>query len=108
MIWSILTPKRNCGVLDYSLKRWAVQSRYFYNGALCIDNNLTENQIRPWALVCKNWRFAGAFRRGKRVAAIMSSIQSARLNRHDPYVYLKDIFTCLPTKLRVKSIKAAA
>jgi hypothetical protein len=32
----------------------------------------------------------------KRAAAIMSLIRSARLNRHDPYVYLKDVLTHLP------------
>ena len=28
----------------------------------------------------------------------MSLIQSARLNGHDPYAYLKDVFTRLPTQ----------
>jgi transposase len=28
----------------------------------------------------------------------MSLIQSAKLNGHDPYVYLKDILTRLPTQ----------
>jgi hypothetical protein len=32
----------------------------------------------------------GSLRSGKRAAAIMSLIQSARLNGHDPYAYLKD------------------
>lgn len=29
----------------------------------------------------------------------MSLIQSARLNGHDPYAYLKDVITRLPTQL---------
>jgi transposase len=36
--------------LDYSLKRWAALSRYLNDGAVPIDNNWAENQIRPWAL----------------------------------------------------------
>ena len=44
-----------------------------------------------------NWLFAGSLRAGKRAAAVMSLIQSAKLNGHDPYVYLKDILTRLPT-----------
>jgi hypothetical protein len=36
--------------LDYSLKRWAALSRYLDDGAVPIDNNWAENQIRPWAL----------------------------------------------------------
>ncbi|MDF9778718.1 hypothetical protein OKW11_005675 [Pseudomonas baetica] len=35
---------------------------------------------------------------GKRAAAIMSLIQSAWLNGHDPYAYLKDVLTRLPTQ----------
>ena len=35
---------------------------------------------------------------GKRGAAVMSLIQSARLNGHDPYAYLKDVLTRLPTQ----------
>lgn len=46
----------------------------------------------------QNWLFAGSLRSGKRAAAIMSSIQSARLNGHDLYAYLKDVLTRLPTQ----------
>lgn len=84
--------------LDYSLKRWTALSRYLDDGAVPIDNNWAENQIRPWALGRKNWLFAGSLRSGKRAAAIMSLIQSARLNGHDPHAYLKDVFTRLPTQ----------
>lgn len=89
--------------LDYSLKRWAALSRYLNDGEVPIDNNWAENQIRPWALGRKNWLFAGSLRSGKRGAAIMSLIQSARLNGHDPYAYLKDVLTRLPTQ-RVSEI----
>jgi transposase len=43
--------------------------------------------------------FAGSLRSGKRATAIMSLIQSARMNGHDPYAYLKDVLTRLPTQL---------
>lgn len=65
---------------------------------LPIDNNWRVNQIRPWALGRKNWLFAGSLRSSRRAAAIMSLIQSARLNGHDPYAYLKDVLTRLPTQ----------
>ena len=54
--------------------------------------------IRPWALGRSNWLFAGSLRSGKRAAAIMSLIQSARMNGHDPYAYLKDVLMRLPTQ----------
>ncbi len=84
--------------LDYSLKRWVALTRCLDDGAVPIDNNQVENQIRPWALGRSNWLFAGSLRSGKRAAAIMSLIQSARMNGHDPYAYLKDVLTRVPTQ----------
>lgn len=49
------------------------------------------------ALGRKNWLFAGSLRAGKRAAAIMSLVHSARLNGHEPYAYLKDVLERLPT-----------
>ena len=46
-----------------------------------------------------NWLFAGSLRAGQRAAAVMSLVQSARMNGHDPYAYLKDVLTRLPTHL---------
>ena len=59
-------------------------------------NNHCENLVRPVALGRKNWLFAGSLRAGQRAAAVMSLIQSAMLNGHDPYAYLKDVLTRLP------------
>jgi hypothetical protein len=42
--------------------------------------------------------FAGSLRSDKRAAAIMSLIQSARINGHDPYTYLKDVLARLPSQ----------
>jgi hypothetical protein len=84
--------------LDYTLKRWQVLTRYLDDGQLPIDNNWIENQIRPIAIGRSNWLFAGSLRAGKRAAAVMSLIQSAKLNGHDPYAYIKDVLTRLPTQ----------
>ena len=84
--------------LDYSLKRWAALTRFLDDGQLPIDNNWIENQIRPIAIGRKNWLFAGSLRAGQRAAAVMSLIQSAKLNGHDPYAYLKDVLARLPTQ----------
>jgi transposase len=84
--------------LDYSLGRWDALTRFLDDGALPIDNNWVENRIRPIALGRSNWLFAGSLRAGKRAAAVMSLIQSARLNGHDPYQYLRDVLERLPTQ----------
>ena len=83
--------------LDYSLKRWVALTRFLGDGQLPIDNNWIENQIRPIAIGRGNWLFAGSLRAGQRAAAVMSLIQSAKLNGHDPYAYLKDVLARLPT-----------
>lgn len=62
-----------------------------------MDKNWIENQIRPIAIGRNHWLFAGSLRAGQRTAAVMSLVQSARMNGHDPYVYLKDVLTRLPT-----------
>jgi transposase len=84
--------------IDYSLGRWGPLTRYLDEGALPIDNNWVENQIRPIAIGRGNWLFAGSLRAGKRAAAVMSLIHSARLNGHDAYLYLKDVLERLPTQ----------
>lgn len=63
-----------------------------------MDNNWLENRIRPIAVGRGNWLFAGSLRAGQRAAAVMSLIQSAKLNGHDPYAYLKDVLERLPTQ----------
>jgi len=84
--------------IDYSLKRWAALTLYLGNGQVPIDNNWVENRIRPIALGRSNWLFAGSLRAGQWAAAVMSLIQSAKLNGHDPYAYLKDVLERLPTQ----------
>ena len=84
--------------IDYSLKRWQALTRYIDDGDLPADNNWVENQIRPIAIGRSNWLFAGSLRAGQRAAAIMSLIQSATLNGHEPHAYLSDILERLPTQ----------
>jgi transposase len=83
--------------LDYALKRFDAILHYLDDGRYPIDNNLAENAIRPIAVGRKNWMFMGTEQAGKRAAAIMSLIASARLNGLNPYLYLKDVLTRLPT-----------
>ena len=84
--------------IDYSLRRWGALTHYVTDGRVPIDNNWIENRIRPIALGRKNWLFAGSLRSGQRAAAIMTLIQSAKLNGHDPFAYLKDVLDRLPTQ----------
>lgn len=84
--------------INYSLGRWGALTRYLDDGAVPIDNNWVENQIRPIALGRKNWLFAGSLRAGQRAAAVMSLLHSARLNGQDVHAYMKDVLERLPTQ----------
>ena len=85
--------------IDYSLNHWVGLGRYLLDGDVPIDNNYVENRIRPWALGRRNWLFIGSQLAGERAAVVMSLLQSAKLNGHEPWAYLKDVLTRLPTQL---------
>ena len=84
--------------IDYSLRRWTALSHYVNHAHVPIDNNWVENRIRPIAIGRSNWLFAGSLRAGQRAAAVMSLIQSAKLNGIEPLAYLKDVLNRLPTQ----------
>lgn len=85
--------------LNYSLNAWAALTQNLLDGDVNVDNNHCENQIRPWALGRRAWLFAGSELAGQRAAVVMSLVQSAKLHGHDPWAYLKDVLTRLPTHL---------
>lgn len=83
--------------IDDSLSNWRALTRYLDDGHVPIDNNAAENAIRPLCIGRKNWLFVGSQQAGERAAVVMSLIESAKLNGHDPWAYLKDVFERLPT-----------
>jgi transposase len=86
------------GAIDYTLGHWSALTRYLEDGAVAIDNNHLERQIKPWAMGRRAWLFAGSELAGQRTAMVMSLVQSARLNGHDPWAYLRDVLQRLPTQ----------
>ena len=83
--------------IDYALSNWRALTRYLDDGNVPIDNNAAENAVRPLCVGRKNWLFVGSQQAGERAAVVMSLIESAKLNGHDPWAYLKDVFERLPT-----------
>jgi transposase len=83
--------------IDYSLSNWTALTTFLGDGAVPIDNNAAENSVRPLAVGRRNWLFVGSQLAGERAAVLMSLIESAKLNGHDPWAYLKDVFERLPT-----------
>ena len=53
--------------------------------------------MKPWAMGRRAWLFCGSELAGRRAAIVMSLVQSAKLNGHDPWAYLRDLLERLPT-----------
>ena len=83
--------------IDYSLNAWKALTLHIDDGAVAIDNNLIERQIKPWKLGAKNWLFVGSELAGQRAAVVMSLVQSAKLNGLDPWAYLRDVLARIHT-----------
>ncbi|MGH8215248.1 MAG: IS66 family transposase [Rhodanobacteraceae bacterium] len=83
--------------IAYTGKRWPALARIIDDGRYPIDNNPAERVIRPIAIGRKNWLFAGSETAGKRAAAIMSLIATAKANGIEPHAWLTDVLTRLPT-----------
>ncbi|MDB6031908.1 MAG: hypothetical protein JWM16_2246 [Verrucomicrobiales bacterium] len=80
----------------YCFNEWSALLNYLKDGRLEIDNNLTENAIRPSAVGKKNWLFIGHPEAGWRSAVIYSIVVSCRRRGIEPWAYLRDVFTRLP------------
>jgi transposase len=96
--------------IDYALGQWDSLLIYLGDGRVEIDTNLVENTIRPTAIGKKNWLFIGEAQAGDRSAIIYTIIENCRRCGIDPYTYLHDVFTRLPTATnqQIKDLTPAA
>ena len=69
---------------------------YLKDGRLNIDNNVAENHVRPIAVGRKNWLFANSVNGAKSLCGWYSVIETAKMNKLDPYKYLTYILTQIP------------
>jgi len=60
------------------------------------DNNAVENLIRPFAIGRKNWMFMGNPKSAQASSILYSLVQTALLNKLNPWNYLRYIFDRLP------------
>jgi transposase len=92
--------------IAYTLNQWNKLIGYLEDGRLSIDNNLTENAIRPFVLGRKNWLFSGTPEGAEASALLFSLIETAKANRLEPYLYLRHIFEKLPLASVVEDYEA--
>jgi hypothetical protein len=90
-------PKSIMGkALHYALGQWDALGPYLADGRVELDNNQTENAIRPTAVGKKNYLFFGDAAAGETSAILYTVIESARRRGINPFEYLRDILTRLP------------
>lgn len=91
-----LSPRSEAGkAVAYGLKRWAQLSRFMDDGRLEMDNNIAERALRGVAVGRKNWLFAGSRIGGERAAALMTVIETCKLNGVEPQAYIADVLAKL-------------
>jgi transposase len=82
--------------VNYTLNQWGELNVFAGDGAVPIDNNASERDVKRIVLNRKNILFVGN-ERGGRTAAILSSLTSTcRRHNVDPQRYLTQLLTNLP------------
>ena len=91
-------PKSPMGkAIGYALNNETALRRYIDVGQLAIDNNASERALRRVVVGRNNWLFCGSPRGGRNAAILYSLVESARRHRLDPFAYLRDLLTRIPT-----------
>jgi len=80
----------------YALGEWEKLQTYLDDGRVPIDNNMTENAIRPFVLGKKNWLFSACPAGADASAFLYGLIETAKANGLEPYWYLNYLFEKFP------------
>lgn len=93
----IVTPGSIVGeAVNYTLNEWEKLIRYLDRAYMTPDNNEVERSVKAFAVGRKNWLFSNTPRGANASAGMYSIIESAKMNRLDPYAYMRFLFTKLP------------
>jgi transposase len=93
----VVLPKSSIGkAFSYTLKIFPNMRNYLNDGSYQIDNNLTENVIRPLALGRKNYLFAGSHKAAEDYAMFYSFFATCKVNQVNPYEWLNDVLNRIP------------
>jgi hypothetical protein len=83
--------------LGYARNNWTALVRYTEAGFLAIDNNVAEREMKRIAIGRKNWLFIGSKQGGEMAAVMMSFTSTCKRLEVEPWAYLHDVLTRLPT-----------
>ena len=85
--------------INYALGQWAELNVFCADGAVSIDNNISEREMKRVVLNRKNSLFVGNARGGspRRPAILASLTGTCRRHDVDPQLYLTQLLTNLPS-----------
>ena len=82
--------------LGYLDRQWETLTTFLKDGRLMIDNNFTENKIRPFAVGRKNWLFSATTKGAESSSVLYSLIETAKANDLDVYDYIHWLLVNFP------------
>jgi hypothetical protein len=92
-------PKSATGqAVTYAANQWPSLLVYTQEGRPTIDNGPAEQAIRPLAVGRNNWLHVGGDGGLRSTAALLSLAASIKRSGVNPWVYLKQVLTELPTR----------
>jgi transposase len=87
-------PKSPIGkAIAYTLGQWKDLERFTSDGAIPIDNNALEREMRTIAVGRRNWTFCGSEDGGAWAARLYGLLGTCRLQGVNPYEWLQDVLT---------------
>lgn len=90
-------PQSSLGkAMAYCINRWTGLTRFLDDGRLEMDNNLTEQEIKPLVIARKNFLFCASQDGARALCMHMSFIRTAKLHGHDPYHYYVKLLKSIP------------
>jgi transposase len=96
-LYPTVLPKSPLGLaMSYCINRWPGLIRFLDDGRLEIDNNLTEQEIKPIVIARKNFLFCYSMDGARALCMHFSFIRTAKLHGLDPYHYYVKLLKNIP------------
>ena len=106
-LYPLVLPKSPLGkAMAYCLNHWQGLCEFLNDGRLEIDNNLTEQEIKPLVIARKNFLFCNSIAGAKALCLYFSLIRTAKKHNLDPYHYLTTLFQAIPHCKKLEDYEA--
>jgi transposase len=97
---AVLPKSPIAGAINYTLNQWRALNEYLTDGALHIDNNVSERMLKLIGIGRDNWLFVGSDAGGQTAAVLYSFTGTCKHLGIDSFAYLRDVLSRLPTHPR--------